>query len=539
MTHVCRAVPPTSQVPIAVTLHERKKAIPPVSTSFASEPSVEMGDYFSVIRRRKVLIAVMTLIGLGLALFYSVALAKEKYVSESDVNVRPVTTSVVVENIDRLLNMGTERELARSDDVAQLAKARLDKLGWDESLVKVKKRLGVSVLGSTQILSISCSADTRPRAQQCAQAFAESYLDFKKADATATRDATRANVQGALGPIEEKIRQAQDRLASVPPATPAQAQAEAVLKSLEDEASPYRATLADLNGIDTNNPGTIVSPANRPTAAASPKPKLNGIMGAFFGFFLGLLAAFARDRVDGRLRGKSDLEAHLRAPVLATVPRTRRNGRAAPTLVTMQHPHSPASEAYRALRTRILVMAERQGMKTIMVASPTGEDGKTAIAANLAVALSQVGKRVVLLSADLRKSDIHTYFGLDNERGLSNVLAGEMPPWEAVQEPPGLERLWVFGSGPTPAQPAELLQSELMRELLAERRKVADFVIIEAPAALDASDCLALAPLVDGILVVADARRTARDDVTLVREQFEQVGGTVLGAVLSNASSAR
>ena len=78
-----------------------------------------------------------------------------------------------------------------------------------------------------------------------------------------------------------------------------------------------------------------------------------------------------------------------------------------------------------------------------------------------------------------------------------------------------------------------------MRELLAERRKVADFVIIEAPAALDASDCLALAPLVDGILVVADAKHTDREEIALVREQFEQVGGEVLGAVLSNATSRR
>ena len=499
-----------------------------------------MGDYLSVIRRRKVLIAVSTLIGLGLALFYSVVVATPKYSSEADVQVRPVSTEVIPSNLDRLVNMGTERELARSDDVAQLTKNRLDKLGWTESLGKIKNRLGVSVLGSTQILSIGCSADNRLRAQQCAQAFAESYLEFKKTDATATRDATRANVQTALAPIQEKITDAQNRLAAVPPGTPQQNQAEAVLKALEDEATPYRSQLAELNAIDTNNPGTIVSPANRPTAASSPKPKTNGLMGAFFGFFLGLLVAFGRDRVDGRLRGRTDLEEHLRAPVLATVPRTRRTGsRVTPTLVTMQHPHSPASEAYRALRTRMMVMAERQGMKTIMVASPTNEDGKAAIAANLAVALSQIGKRVVLMSADLRKSNVHQYFGLDNERGLSNVLAGEMPPWEAVQEPAGLERLWVFGSGPTPAQPGELLQSDLMRELLAERRKVADFVIIEAPAALDASDCLALAPLVDGIIVVADARQTARDDVSLVREQFEQVGGIVLGAVLSNASSSR
>ena len=88
----------------------------------------------------------------------------------------------------------------------------------------------------------------------------------------------------------------------------------------------------------------------------------------------------------------------------------------------------------------------------------------------------------------------------------TNVLAGEMPPWEAVQEPAGLERLWVFGSGPVPAQPAELLQSDLMRELLAERRKVADFVIIEAPAALNASDSARLCTLL---------RRRRRSKVSL------------------------
>lgn len=102
-----------------------------------------------------------------------------------------------------------------------------------------------------------------------------------------------------------------------------------------------------------------------------------------------------------------------------------------------------------------------------------------------------------------------------------------------------MERLWVFGSGPAPAQPAELLQSDLMRELLAERRKVADFVIIEAPPVLDAAECLALAPLVDGILVVADAKHTGRDEVAQVRDQFDQVGGEILGAVLSNAHGHR
>jgi len=332
---------------------------------------------------------------------------------------------------------------------------------------------------------------------------------------------------------------ATQQLASAPVNSADAATAQSSLTSLNNEAAPYRQTLGDMARLNVGDPGVVISPANVPTSPAGLTPPFLGLAGGLAGLVLGLLLALGRDRVDDRLRGRVDLEEYLAAPVLATVPRTRRTGRGglAPTLVTMQHPDSPASEAYRALRTRLLVMAERQGMKTIMVASPTGEDGKTAIAANLAVSLAQVGKRVVLLSADLRSSTVHQYFGLDNERGLSNVLAGEMPPWEAVQEPVGLERLWVFGSGPVPSQPAELLQSDLMRELIAERRKVADFVIIEAPAALNASECLALAPLVDGILVVADAKHTERDDVEQVRIQFEQVGGRVVGAVLSNAGA--
>jgi len=493
-----------------------------------------MGDYLAVLRRRKVLIAAMTLAGLALALFYSVAVATPTYVSASSIQIRPVSADPSAVNVDKAINMGTEREIARSDDVAQRAK---DKLKSNATLAVLEANVQVSVLGLTQVLSISCTDSTKLKAQDCTKAFTDSYLEFKREDAAANRDATRNNVQAALNAINEKISQANERLAAAPVNSPQQAQAQSILRALDNEAGPYRTQLASLNAIDVDNIGKIVTPASRPIAPASPKPKTNAALGAFFGCFVGLLIAFGRDRVDGRLRSRADLEDHLRAPVLAAVPRTRRNGRAAPTLVTMQHPHSPASEAYRALRTRMMVMAERQGMKTIMVASPTGDGAKTAIAANLAVSLAQVGKRVVLLSADLRHSKVHQYFGLDNERGLSNVLAGEMPPWEAVQEPPGMERLWVFGSGPTPAQPAELLQSDLMKELLAERRKVADFVIIEAPAALDASDCLALAPLVDGILVVADAKHTSRLEVEQVRDQFEQVGGIVLGAVMSNASA--
>jgi capsular exopolysaccharide synthesis family protein len=492
-------------------------------------------DLLGVFRRRKLLVAAVALAGLAAGLFYSVAIVTPSYRSTAAVLVRPITAAVTPAGVDQLVAMGSEREVAASGEVATLAKARLK---TSLSITDLESKLTVAVVGTTQFLDFTCTDSTKAGAQTCAQAFADSYLAYRTQEAARSRDVQVANANAALAPINAEIVAATQRLAGAPVNSAAAAEAGESLHRLGAQAAPYRQTVADMDRLDINDPGAVVSAASLPGVPDGPQPKTNAVLGAFFGLFVGTLMAFGRDRVDGRLRGRVDLEEYLRAPVLATVPRTRRNGgRTAPALVTMQHPNGPASEAYRALRTRVLVMAERQGLKTIMVASPTGEDGRSAIAANLAVSLAQVGKRVVLLSADLRGSKVHQYFGLDNERGLSNVLAGEMPPWEAEQEPAGVERLFVFGSGPVPAQPAELLQSDLMRELLAERRKVADFVIVEAPAAIGASDCLALAPLVDGILVVADARHTDRDEVEQVRIQFEQVGGQVVGAVMSNAAA--
>ena len=490
-------------------------------------------DPLGALRRRKLLLAATTLAGVVAGLFYATAVLSPSYTSTATVLVKPITPDVNPQAADQLIVMGTEQQIANSTDVAELAKARLK---TTQTASQLQSKLSVSVVGTTQLLTIGCTDSTKAGAQSCARAFADAYLQYRSQRAASSRDARITSANAALAPINAQIVAATQNLANAPVNSAAAAQAQETLKSLTAEAAPYRLTLGDMARLNVDDPGVVESPAAAPTAPAGFTPPFLGILGGFLGLFLGLVLVLGRDRVDRRLRGRVDLERYLRAPVLATVPRTRRNGRTAPTLVTMQHPNSPASEAYRALRTRMLVMAERQGLKTIMVASPTGEDGRSAIAANLAVSLAQVGKRVVLLSADLRGSKVHQYFGLDNERGLSNVLAGEMPPWEAVQEPAGLERLWVFGSGPVPAQPAELLQSDLMRELLAERRKVADFVIIEAPAALNASDCLALAPLVDGILVVADAKHTDRDEVEQVRIQFEQVGGQVVGAVMSNAA---
>jgi capsular exopolysaccharide synthesis family protein len=259
-----------------------------------------------------------------------------------------------------------------------------------------------------------------------------------------------------------------------------------------------------------------------------------GGVGALIGLLAGASLGNLRGATDRRIRGRGDLEAELGAPVLGAVPRTRREGQPETALVTLTVPDGPASEAYRGVRARIMAMADRWGLKTLLVAGPTPGSGTTAIAANLAVSMAATGKRVALVSADLRSPDLHRYFGVGNDRGLSNVLVGEMAPSDVVHEPPGLETLQVLPAGPAVGEPTDLLEAGPMRVVLEERSEVADFVVVEAPPALEASAALTLAPMVDGIVVVADAQQATRQELAEVGDQFRLVGGNVVGAVLCN-----
>jgi capsular exopolysaccharide synthesis family protein len=145
---------------------------------------------------------------------------------------------------------------------------------------------------------------------------------------------------------------------------------------------------------------------------------------------------------------------------------------------------------------------------------------------------------VVLISADLRKPRLHRFFGLETEPGLSNALAGESSVWETLQAPQ-VENLRVMVSGPVPARPTELLQSEAMGELVADLRDVSDFVIIDTSPILPVADALVLAPLVDGILLVADASITTRSAVTHTRELLDQVDARLIGAVFNDYDPSR
>lgn len=203
-------------------------------------------------------------------------------------------------------------------------------------------------------------------------------------------------------------------------------------------------------------------------------------------------------------------------------------------LITISEPRSPISEAYRALRTNLDFAALDQALKTMVVTSAGVGEGKSTTLANLAVVSAQAGRKVVLVDADLRRPTLHQIYGLDNEAGLTTAMMDEA----ALASPPlqetGVEGLSVLTSGPLPPNPAELMGSRRMEEVIAALAEGADQIFFDTPPVVAVTDAAVLSTKVDGVLLVISAGRTRREYARSAVQRLEQVNARLVGTVLTN-----
>jgi non-specific protein-tyrosine kinase len=203
-------------------------------------------------------------------------------------------------------------------------------------------------------------------------------------------------------------------------------------------------------------------------------------------------------------------------------------------LTAVSEPRSPISEAYRTLRTNLDFASLDQALKTLVVTSAGVSEGKSTMLANLAVVSAQAGRRVVLVDADLRRPTLHEVFGLDNEVGLTTLMMDEA----ALASPPlqdtGIEGLSVLTSGPLPPNPAELMGSRRMEEVVAVLADQADQVFFDTPPVVAVTDAAVLATKVDGVLLVIRAGKTRREYARTAVQRLEQINARLIGTVLTD-----
>ena len=205
------------------------------------------------------------------------------------------------------------------------------------------------------------------------------------------------------------------------------------------------------------------------------------------------------------------------------------------SLAVLADPHSAAAEAYRSLAANLqFAYADRQ-LQTIGVTSAAEGEGKSTTVANLAVALAQSGRRVIVVDADLRRPGQHTLFGAQRDQGLSNVLVGELA--ELPLQDTGAAGVRLLTSGPLPSNPLEALASRRFDQALALARAQADFVLVDTPPAGALADAAVIAPRLEGVLLVVSAGKTKRDLARRAREQLERVNANLLGVVLTDVKT--
>ena len=205
-------------------------------------------------------------------------------------------------------------------------------------------------------------------------------------------------------------------------------------------------------------------------------------------------------------------------------------------LVTLSDPRSPVAEAYRTLRTNIEFSSLDRSLHTLLVTSPSPNEGKSTTLANLAVTMAQAEKKTILVDADLRRPSLHTLFGVGNEAGLTTMFVDS----KSMQEPPlkdvGVPNLLLLPSGPLPPNPAELLGSKRMDSVLAALKERADMVLFDAPPVIAVTDAVVLGTRLDGVLLVIGAGQTKREHARRARELLEKVKVRVIGVALNNVS---
>lgn len=300
---------------------------------------------------------------------------------------------------------------------------------------------------------------------------------------------------------------------------------------------------------------TILDPA-LPGELAGSGPARSLILGLVFGLMVGGAGAVVVDRANRSIRRREELEHLLHVPNLAVIPslgagvdrrgqlrlpsRPRSpNGqgdlaRVGTELVGVNRVHSVGAEAYRTLRTNLIFAPGLESLRSIVVTSPSGAEGKTTTAANLAIAFAQKGMRVLLVDCDLRRPRLHTLFGVPREPGLSQLLLGEVPAEQVIRST-SVERLCVLPAGPLPSVSAtDLLDGGVVRSLNDALSADFDLVIIDTPPVLATSTAAILGTQVDGVLLVARAGQTDRDAARETLQQLSSVGAHVVGTVLND-----
>jgi capsular exopolysaccharide synthesis family protein len=530
---------------------------------------LELRDYIEIVSHRKWIIIWSVLAVMTLAIVLS-ALQTPSFSSDvlilSEANTAGESVlgsyfSAALFDPDRFIK--TQAEIIKTPEMAEGVHERLtaqyDQIRNEQELGGGRdKYLPEYVPGPSELLGmvqvqqvertstfrITVTATNRYLARDVAQVYAEVYLNNRKTSAIIqleeAREAVWNRIQELQGEIEEVTAKIDAYgITQVPESLKQEALRAANLwTSLWEKYVSLRISEAlQQGGLEIVKNAVVGS-------QVGPRPVRNGVLGLFVGLLLGVGLAFLWEYLDDTLKTREDFEKSYDAPILGEIAYVASEEERGYEIIYASQPEHPSVEGYRSLRTNLQFLGMEKSVKSILVTSARPEEGKSTVLVNLAVALSEMGRRVTLIEADLRRPVLEKFLWKDEadgaartgpEGGLTAVLAGNIGFEEALLDSP-FPNLKVLTSGIMPPNPAELVSSGRMEQVIELAKESADFVLVDAPPILAISDSVALSPMVDGVLLVALYGSADRDSSRHCVNLLRKVNANVIGVVINNVT---
>jgi len=376
-------------------------------------------------------------------------------------------------------------------------------------------------------------------------------------------------LEGRAGDVQRQIQRVRQEQRALPELARQYAQLQRELTQNETLLSTLQSKLQEVQIKEREQVEevSLVRPATVPGSPMNPPQTAGKVFaGLLIGLTVGLVLAFVLESLDTSIGTIQDVESYLETPVLGLIPlidpvkdpllappEDEPEGSPVsamrPFLVSLLSPQSTVAEAYRSLRTNVEFLSLEKNVKTLCITSASLMEGKTTTAINLAITIAQMGKRTLLVEADLRKPFLHHAFGIPRDPGLTEVIVGNKE-WreclrtttdlmlgplgvERLMTMPNVDKLFLLASGTPPPNPAEFLNSQRMQDLIAQFREQFDFVIFDCPPILPVTDAAILASKTDGTLMVYRVGKIARSALKRAKALLENVRGRVLGVVLT------
>lgn len=500
---------------------------------------MELRDYLNVIRARRGVIILATVIVAAVALAVSL-LQAPTYEAEARVLISEKDTGAALfGTVLPELSSQPERALqtqVQLVEVRPVAEETIRELGLEESPDQLIKRVTVGAIGQTNVISIKAQAGSAEEASKIANTMAAKYVQ-------ASQERKRASIKEAADEVEQRLGQARTEILELGRRIQGSGKSDELTAELELLTGTYTTLAEKLEQLRINErleagSGVVVQPAVIDASPVSPRPLRNLLLGLVVGAVLGLAMAILYEYLDDTIKANEEAERAFQAPVLGTIPSDKVDKGTKRRLAITEAPGSSTAEAYRVLRNSVDFINFEHDLKTLLVTSAAPAEGKSTVAANLAAALAQAGKKVVLVSVDFRRPTTEQFFSINNVIGLSDVLLGSHSLKAALQQP-GSEQLLVLNSGKMPPNPSELLGSEKMREVVDSLEEWADWVIMDAPPMLAVADPAAVARWADGVLMVSKAGESSRDNARKATELLKKVGAKTVGVIVWGLDEAR